>query len=206
MWTATLACAAATFVAVQTRLGVRPALACGALVVAFRIDPILALAGTLAWAAARRWSIPAAPSSGGVQSLTGALLVGTAAGLSLQTSLERARSSLSAEHAVELEEVLRAARRFGLAAALARVDGSLAPLLGRLARAQVSGAPLASTISAFAAEDRELRRATRLEAARKLPVRLTVPLALLVLPGFVLLTAGPAAIGSLQRMLGPLLP
>jgi pilus assembly protein TadC len=50
------------------------------------------------------------------------------------------------------------------------------------------------------------RRALGVEAARKLPVKLTIPLALLVLPGFLLLTAAPAAVGSIQRLLGPLMP
>ena len=141
-----------------------------------------------------------------IQAVAGALVVGVVAGLSLNCALERAGSVLGARQAAEVEAVLRDAQRMGLAAALARSRGSMAPLFERLARAQVSGAPLAATVAGFAAEDRDLRRAERIEAARKLPVRLTIPLALLVLPGFVVLTSGPAAVGSLQRMLGPLMP
>ncbi|MDF1595939.1 MAG: type II secretion system F family protein [Acidimicrobiia bacterium] len=140
-----------------------------------------------------------------LQAVAAALVVGTAAGLSLQSSLELA-ATLGPSRRGELDDVLRDARNLGLGVALARSGGKMSPLFARLARAQVSGAPLAATVAGFAAEEREIRRSARIEAARKLPVRLTIPLALLVLPGFVLLTAGPAAVGSLQRMLGPLMP
>jgi hypothetical protein len=149
----------------------------------------------------RRSAVP-----GDLQAVAAALVVGTAAGLSLQSSLELAGAALGPSRRGELDDVLRDARNLGLGAALARSDGKMSPLFARLARAQVSGAPLAATVAGFAAEEREIRRSARIEAARKLPVRLTIPLALLVLPGFVLLTAGPAAVGSLQRMLGPLVP
>lgn len=152
----------------------------------------------------RRESPPGIASD--MQALAGALVVGAVAGLSLQKSLERARSVLGQEQIRELDSLLRDAQRMGLAAALSRSTGSMSPLFGRLARAHVSGAPLAATVVGFATEERDRLRAERIELARKLPVRLSIPLALLVLPGFILLTAGPAVIGSLQRMLGPLMP
>ena len=40
----------------------------------------------------------------------------------------------------------------------------------------------------------------RLEAARRLPVRLMLPLALLILPGFVVLAVGPALLEALDRL------
>lgn len=138
--------------------------------------------------------------------LTAALMVGAAAGLSLQAALKEARPGLDGSDATELDGVLRDARRRGLAVALQSATGDLAPLLRRLARAQVSGAPLITSIEAYAAEERRIRKAEAVERARKLPVKLTVPLALLILPGFLLLTAAPAAVGFLTRMLGPLLP
>ncbi len=138
--------------------------------------------------------------------LTAALMVGAAAGLSLQAALEEARSGLETSDAAELDRVLRDARRRGLAAALQSATGGLAPLLRRLARAQISGAPLITSIEEYAAEERRLRKAEAVERAQKLPVKLTVPLALLILPGFLLLTAAPAAVGFLTRLLGPLLP
>jgi hypothetical protein len=39
-----------------------------------------------------------------------------------------------------------------------------------------------------------------MERARRLPVRLLLPLALLILPGFVLLAVGPAVLQGLARL------
>ncbi len=166
--------------------------------------PMLICGAAATVVVAGRWRRKKARRS--ASALTAALLVGTAAGLSLQAALERARSALDARSAAELEAVLRDARRRGLAAALESATGDLAPLLGRLSRSQTSGAPLTASIEAYAAEDRQFRKAAAVERARKLPVRLVVPLALLILPGFMLLTAAPAAVGFLSHMLGPLLP
>jgi hypothetical protein len=210
MWTMTIVVAALVFVVVRRRAGERVALWASLLVVGVQVDPFLAAVAAVASGLhARRRSgegEPAGEPVGDLQALSGALVVGAAAGLSLQASLAGARAAVGPRHGSELEVVLRSARHIGLATALARADGTAAPLFGRLARAQVSGAPLAATVAAFATEERDARRAVAIEAARTLPVRLTIPLALLVLPGFLLLTAGPAAVGSIQRLLGPLLP
>ena len=210
MWTMTIAVAALAFVVVRRRAGEPLALGVSLLVFGVQVDPLLSAVAAAAWSLhARRRSGEGGPVgdlAGDLQALSGALVVGAAAGLSLQASLASARAAVGPRHGSELEDVLRSARPIGLAAALARADGTASPLFGRLARAQVSGAPLAATVAAFATEERDARRAVAIEAARKLPVRLTIPLALLVLPGFLLLTAGPAAVGSIQRMLGPLLP
>lgn len=206
MVTVTVAAAACAFSLLRRSAGERLAFAAASLVVVLGLDLAVGLACAAVWVAfaLRR------PSDGrpavDMQAIAGALVVGAAAGLSLQGSLETARAAVGAGERAELERLLRDARYLGLAAALGRSKGDAAPLFDRLARAQVSGAPLAATVAAFAAEERETRRAARIESARKLPVRMTIPLALLVLPGFLLLTAGPAAVGSIQRMLGPLLP
>lgn len=169
------------------------------------VPPLLGAAGTEGVLSRRRCRASSQPASG-LQVLAGTLVVGAAAGMSLQTSLKAARGVVDSQQRSQVERVLRNSHQIGLGAALAAAEGSAAPLFGRLARAQVTGAPLIATVAAFAAEDRAHRRARGTEAARKLPVKLTIPLALLVLPGFLLLTAAPAAVGSIQRLLGPLLP
>lgn len=169
------------------------------------VPPLLGAEGTVGVLGRRRRRASAQPASG-LQVLAGTLVVGAAAGLSLQTSLKGACGVVDSQQRSQIERVLRDSHQMGLGAALAAAEGSAAPLFGRLARAQVTGAPLIATVAAFAAEDRAHRRARGVEAARRLPVKLTIPLALLVLPGFLLLTAAPAAVGSIQRLLGPLLP
>ena len=170
------------------------------------VHPLLGVAAATVWILGLRRRRASSQPSSGLQVLAGALVVGAAAGLSLQTSLKGACGVVDSQQRAQVERVLRDSHQIGLGAALAAAEGSAAPLFGRLARAQVTGAPLIATVAAFAAEERANRRALGVEAARKLPVKLTIPLALLVLPGFLLLTAAPAAVGSIQRLLGPLLP
>ncbi|MEN8114446.1 MAG: hypothetical protein ABFS21_08650 [Actinomycetota bacterium] len=67
-------------------------------------------------------------------------------------------------------------------------------------RALATGAPLLPAVSGYASSLRGEERARRLAAARRLPVKLLFPLALLILPGFLLLTVGPAILGSLERL------
>ena len=170
------------------------------------VHPLLGVAAATAWLHGLRRRRASSQPSSDLQVLAGALVVGAAAGLSLQASLKGACGVVDSGQRSQVERVLRDGHQIGLGSALAAAEGSAAPLFGRLARTQVTGAPLMATVAAFAAEERANRRALGVEAARKLPVKLTIPLALLVLPGFLLLTAAPAAVGSIQRLLGPLLP
>jgi tight adherence protein C len=98
------------------------------------------------------------------------------------------------------------ARRRGLATALTEANGPTSRLFGVLARAQVTGSSAMDAVASYVEEDRRQRRVQAREAAQRLPVKLTVPLALLILPGFVLLTIGPTVIATFDRLLGPLVP
>jgi hypothetical protein len=79
-------------------------------------------------------------------------------------------------------------------------DQRLSPLFELAGRTAQSGAPLLPGLDARIAELRAAERYAHLERVRKLPVKLLFPLALLVLPGFLLLTVGPVVAGSLQRL------
>ena len=96
----------------------------------------------------------------------------------------------------EVGDLLRRAARDGLGHALAAADGRGRPLYAGAARAVVTGAPLAPAVDAVVREAIAGQRAADLEAARRLPVRLMLPLALLILPGFVLLTVGPTVLAG----------
>jgi tight adherence protein C len=134
------------------------------------------------------------------------LYIALSAGLPVAAALEFAAGEVEPSIAAEVRAVLREARSRGLAAALSEADGSTRRLLAVLARAQVTGSSAMNAVAAHIEEDRKRRRAAAREAAQRLPVRLTVPLALLILPGFVLLTIGPTVIATVERLLGPLLP
>ncbi len=102
--------------------------------------------------------------------------------------------------------MLRQARRSGLARALGGCSGRGARFYLLLARAQTTGASIAGAVASFVDERRQEDRARSLEAARKLPVKLTIPLALLILPGFVALTVGPSVLTTVRSIFGPVVP
>jgi hypothetical protein len=133
------------------------------------------------------------------------LFIALSAGLSVAAALEFAANEVGPAAAGEIRSVLRNARHQGLAVALTETDDATGRLFAVLARAQLTGASAVKAVAAFVDEERRDRRARGAEAAQRLPVKLTVPLALLILPGFVLLTFGPTVIATVQRLLGPLL-
>jgi hypothetical protein len=126
--------------------------------------------------------------------------LGVGAGLGLTEALRSSARWVSPQLAAELGRVLRAVRRGGTAALLDVAAGGAAPLYRAIAAAASSGAPLVGVVEAFAAERRHAEHSARVEAARRLPVRLLLPLALLILPGFVVLAVGPALLDSLARL------
>lgn len=129
------------------------------------------------------------------------LLVLVGAGMPLVPALTAA----AAGHP-EVDAVVRRSRRLGAAAALASANGPLAPLLRRLADTAISGAPPEAAIRSFIDSERRRRHNATIERARRLPVRLMIPMTLLVLPGFVLMVYGPAFIGMIGDLVGPLAP
>jgi Flp pilus assembly protein TadB len=84
--------------------------------------------------------------------------------------------------------------------------GSLHPALQRLghtlARAERYGEPIAPLLDQLAADARQERRRASETAARQLPVRLCVPLAVCTLPSFVLLTIVPLLVGAFSSLSG----
>ena len=131
------------------------------------------------------------------------MYVAVSAGLSVTAALSVASIGLSRVIEEEVRALIRAARREGMALALAEAPGRCGKLFGLLARAQSTGASVADAIAGYVDEQRESHRLEVTEAARRLPIKLTVPLALLILPGFVVLTVGPSVLESAQRLLSP---
>ena len=130
--------------------------------------------------------------------------LGLTAGLSLHAALATAVPFLGPELQSEVKGLLRTAGRTGLAAALSESVGLGQGLYRMAARAVSTGAPLVAAVDGFVRERLSDTRAQRLAQARRLPVRLMVPLALLILPGFVLMTLAPALSSGLGRLTVPL--
>lgn len=108
------------------------------------------------------------------------------------------------DEVVGLEGVARRARRLGSATALATATGELAPLLRRLGDAAASGSPPEPAIRSYIETERRRRHTEAVARARRLPVRLMIPMTLLVLPGFVVMVYGPVFVDMVTSLLGPL--
>ena len=126
--------------------------------------------------------------------------LGLRAGLTLDAALRAARPDLPGPLSAEVGAVLRRARSQGIALALAGAGGHGERVYRITERAVRTGAPVAAAIEALADELRHEDHARRMADARRLPVRMLLPLALLILPGFVLVLIGPALAGSLARL------
>jgi tight adherence protein C len=74
------------------------------------------------------------------------------------------------------------------------------PLVAAIAAAERSGLPLAPTIDRIADDARAHRRRSAEIEARRLPVRLAVPLVCCTLPSFVCIAIGPVLVGALSSL------
>jgi hypothetical protein len=128
------------------------------------------------------------------------LTLGVAAGRTVRGALEAARTHLHPQLGTEVTALLGDMDRRGSGPAMLAVGGRLADLGRVVAAAATSGAPVAAAVAAHADRVRHARHSARIAAARRLPVRLLLPLALLILPGFVVLAVGPAVLQALARL------
>jgi len=126
--------------------------------------------------------------------------LGLAGGLSVAAAHQIALTHAAPEARAALRRLVRSMRDRGTRAALIEDDGPMAGASQVLATAAVSGAPALPALEGHLEVEAHRRHTERAEVARKLPVRLLLPLTLLVLPGFVLLTVGPTVVGSLTRL------
>lgn len=187
------------------RRGIRPeraALAGWGLVAA----PLPASAAASVVVASRRWRRAAVrtrerdAADADVVVLYDLVALGVASGKTLRGATEAARSHLHPRLAAEVDLLLEDMDDRGSAPALVGAHGRLAEFGRVVGAAMVSGAPVQAAVTAAADRERHARHAARVAAARRLPVRLLLPLALLILPGFVVLAVGPAVLQALARL------
>ena len=134
------------------------------------------------------------------------LSIAVAAGQPLGSALISASELVPIAERALVEDLLARARSVGLSRALSETDGELESLAHRLATAQITGAPIGTVLEAFVTSAFDARRARALEEARTLGVHLIVPLALLLLPGFVALVVGPYVVEQFFGLVGQELP
>lgn len=123
-----------------------------------------------------------------------------AGGLSTAAACRTARTHCPRVLRPELDRLIESMGRIGVVPALAAERGPLSKISGAIATATASGAPVLPALEAHLRQAHHRHHIERVEIARRLPIRLLVPLTLLVLPGFVLITVGPAVVDSLARL------
>lgn len=128
------------------------------------------------------------------------LLVELRSGSSALAALQTVSSRL--EGYQTLRRVARIATVSGLLSSLPECDDDLRPIIAQLARAQRSGASLGSAIRTLLEQDLARSRAVRLARARSLPVKLMIPVTLMLLPGLVLLLYAPDLIRTFDQLTG----
>lgn len=173
----------------------REILAAGILV-AFALAPVLGIGlslGLVVWIVMKR-----RPRSSGFNDDEAMLAELTALGLSAGLTFTAAASAAVDSVPGEASAQLRHTIRVGAGMDTETVDGR--GLMVVVHRALLTGAPLQPAVSGYATTLRNEQRSRELTAARRLPVKLLFPLALLILPGFLILTIGPAVLGSLERL------
>ncbi len=104
----------------------------------------------------------------------------------------------------DLARCARVATVSGLTEAVATTRGEIRSIFSQLARAQRSGASLSDTVRSMIAADIAAEKSRRIARARTLPIRLMIPMSLLVLPGLVLLFYAPSLLLLFEQLSGPL--
>jgi hypothetical protein len=128
------------------------------------------------------------------------IVLALAGGSSVAAAVRLADRHCAVEIAPALRSLGESMSRRGVVPALAADSGPMHAVSSVLVTATASGAPVVPALEAHLAQERHRRHTRSVEAARRLPIRLLLPLTLLVLPGFVLITVGPAVIESLARL------
>lgn len=128
--------------------------------------------------------------------------IGLSAGMSLAGTLAMSADHVDPRTARLIHDVRRRGLIEGLTAAMAGVSDDQGRLFRLLADAHLSGAPMQFAVSTFISDETERMRAESLYRARSLPVRLTLPVALGLLPGFVLLVVAPQVVLAVRDLLG----
>ncbi len=174
-------------------------------VLGLKLSLALITLGAILWLIRRRLRIRRRPPNRELD-LARMLLVGLASGLTLSGALELAGSEMEEPTKTAVSDLLRRARASGLSAALAETEGILEGIASHLARAQVTGAPVFEAVTTFVARVEAEERARRLHRAKTLPIRLMIPVSLLLLPGFLLVVMGPTIGDQLSDLTGMLTP
>ncbi|MGA8040855.1 MAG: hypothetical protein WCA93_12175 [Acidimicrobiia bacterium] len=138
----------------------------------------------------------------GIGPILFSMLIEVRSGSSILGALQTVSGQYPEHH--DLRHAWRIAAVSGLTVAVGSVEGDLRPVLSQLARAQRSGSPIADSIRGMIDAHIAGDKAVMIARARRLPIRLMIPLTTLILPGLVLLFYAPALIRMFGEISGSL--
>jgi hypothetical protein len=130
------------------------------------------------------------------------LLIELRSGRSVLGALQTVATAFPGQPGLTL--AARVATITGLSQGALVVTGDMKGVLSHLARAQKSGAALGDTVRSMIEADIAAEKARRIARSRSLPVRLMLPITLLLLPGLVLLLYAPSMLRLFEDLSGPL--
>jgi tight adherence protein C len=141
----------------------------------------------------------------GLPEVADLLVLAVGSGLTPLLALRRLAPLAPPPFAPALAEVVqRVDRGVRLADALdalpARLGEPVRPVVAALTATERYGTPLSPALDALAHDARQERRRAAEISARQLPVRLSFPLVVCILPAFVLLTIAPLVAGALDSL------
>jgi hypothetical protein len=134
------------------------------------------------------------------------LALSIASGRPLGRALADVGQRLPHSQAAAIDDISIRANRDGLTRSLAETTGPLGDLAERMAKAQVTGAPVGPALDAFISTLHDAKRLQAVEEARTIGVKLILPLTLLLLPGFIALVVAPFVLEQLEGLLGVAIP
>ncbi len=162
----------------------------------------LIAAGCLVWIGWRpQWRHVPQPPSGDATGFGRLLIVAMTAGLNLAESWQLAARYIGGSLGVEAAALERNARSFGFGAQLRLATGPLAPIAASIAQAQLLGSPVIPATRAAVDGIRSRSQTRRMERIRTLSVKLTLPVSLLLLPGFMMVVVFPYLIDGVGDLL-----
>jgi hypothetical protein len=130
------------------------------------------------------------------------LLIELRSGRSVLGALQTAAATFPGNP--DLVEAARVATISGLTQAALGARGEVKGILPHLARAQLTGAALGDTVRSMIEADIAAEKARRVARSRSLPVRLMLPITLLLLPGLVIFFYAPSLLRLFEDLSGPL--
>lgn len=123
--------------------------------------------------------------------------MGLAAGVPFDVALMHAARHVDAPTGDQIRRELRQVRHVGQGV---HREGPVARMFGIAVDSEVSGAAAVEQLGAVADQERRELEAALDRRLQRLPVAMLFPLALLILPGFLLVAVVPAVVGGIARL------